>query len=381
MSLIVDEHRHYLTDAVRVERFRQALTRALRPGMTVADIGSGTGVFGLLALAAGAARVHSIEATGMIEIARAVAAANGFQDRFHAHQSELRDVRLPERVDLCVGDFIGRFGFDAGAFETYPLCTARLLTDGGTLIPSAFSMFVAPVERADLAADAHFWTERRHGFDFSPVSEWAVNTGYPAHLSAGDLLGAPACIGRLPAGELPPAGGIRREVDLQIDRPGTLHGLGGWCSAELVPGVEMTNSPLSADRIARRNVFLPLSSAVGVAAGDIVRARVSILPLEVMVTWAVEVRGPGGLRQPRQTHSTLRGMLLSRAMLRRSRPDATPGLSPRGFARLTTLQLCAERRPLREIEGGVWERHRELFASRDEAAGFVAEVVSCYAAD
>jgi type I protein arginine methyltransferase len=381
MSLIIDEHRHYLTDAARVERFRQALTRALRPGMTVADIGSGTGVLGLLALAAGAARVHAIEATGMIEIARAVAVANGFQDRFHLHQSDLRDVRLPERVDLCVGDFIGRFGFDAGAFETYPLCTARLLTEGGTLMPSALSMFVAPVERADLAADAHFWTERRHGFDFSPVSEWAVNTGYPAHLSAGDLLGAPACIGRLPTGELPPAEGIRREVDLRIDRPGTLHGLGGWCSAELVPGVEMTNSPLSADRIARRNVFLPLSSAVGVAAGDIVRARISILPLEVMVTWSVEVHGPGGLRQPRQTHSTLRGMLLSRAMLRRSRPDATPGLSPRGFARLTTLQLCAERRPLREIEAGVWERHRELFATRDEAAGFVAEVVSRYAAD
>jgi type I protein arginine methyltransferase len=381
MSLVVDEHRQYLSDHARVDCFRRALSATIRPGMTVADVGAGTGILGLLALTAGAARVHSIESTGMIEVARALAAANGFRDRFHPYQAHLRDVRLPERVDVCVGDFIGRIGFEAGAFEIYPRCAAHLLKPGGTLVPSAFSMFIAPVERPDLAASAHFWNSHRHGFDLTPVAAWAVNTGYPAHLVSGDLLGTPALIARLPTSELPPQEGVRASLELRIERPGTLHGLGAWFSAELAPGIEMTNSPLSAKRIGRRNVFLPLSRVVNVREGDTAHVRLHILPLEVLVTWSVEVHDPRGVREPRQTQSTLRGMLLSRALLRRGEPDAAPGLSPRGLARLTTLQWCAERRTLRQIEDHVWDQHRDLFATRGEAAGFVAEVVSRYAAE
>ena len=104
MSLIVDEHREYLSDPARLEAYRRAIHEVVRPGMVVADLGSGTGILGLFALEAGAARVYSIEATGMIEIARALAGANGFRDRFHAVQSHSSEAELPERVDAIVSD-------------------------------------------------------------------------------------------------------------------------------------------------------------------------------------------------------------------------------------------------------------------------------------
>src|SRR5919112_4705572 len=69
VSLIVDEHREYLSDSTRLTVFRRAIRECVPPGAVVADIGSGTGILGLLACEAGAARVYSIEATGMIEIA------------------------------------------------------------------------------------------------------------------------------------------------------------------------------------------------------------------------------------------------------------------------------------------------------------------------
>lgn len=380
MSLIVDEHREYLADETRVNLFRRAIAEVVRPGAVVADIGCGTGILGLLALQAGAARVHAIEATGMIGVASTLAVANGFGDRFHAHEGHLLDVRLPERVDACICDFVGRVGFDAGVFEIYPYARQHLLKPGGVLLPSDISLSIAPVERPDLAATAHFWSSERYGLSLSTVTDWAVNTGYPCWLTPEDLLGEPASAGSLPTGDLPPADGLRAALEIRAARDGTLHGLGAWCTAQLSPGVEMTNAPLAADRIKRRNVFFPLKQPVPVSESDILRIRISIQPAELLVNWSVEVAGAGGVRHARQSHSTLKGMLLTAGTMRRTHPQFAPSLTPRGLARLTTLQLCDGRRPLGDIEELVWERHRELFLTRAEAAAFVAEVVAVYSA-
>ena len=80
MSLVLDEHRQYLSDAVRIDAFRRAIAEVVAPGSVVLDLASGTGILGLLACEAGARRVYAIEATGMTEIARAVASANGLHD-------------------------------------------------------------------------------------------------------------------------------------------------------------------------------------------------------------------------------------------------------------------------------------------------------------
>jgi protein arginine N-methyltransferase 1 len=377
VSLIVDEHREYLSDPVRLDLFRRALADCVRPGAVVADIGTGTGILGLMACQAGAARVYAIEATGMAAVARSVAAANGCADRMHVLQAHSFDADLPERVDLCVSDFVGRFGFDAGIFEIYPAARARFLRPGGTLLPSAVSLFIAPVERADMDTRVRFWTEPRAGFDMSPAFTWAVNTGYPIALDRADLLGPPGLVADAPTGDSPRSG-FRADLELAIVRDGVLHGLGGWCAARLSPGVTMTNSPLSDERIARRNVFFPIASPVRVGKGDRVEVRMRVLPADHIVSWIVTVVSASGPSAP-QPHSTLLGMLLTRDDLVRSNPEFVPALTPRGAGRLTTLQLCDGRRRLRDVEDLVFARHPDLFESRGEAAAFVAEVVSGYA--
>lgn len=377
MSLIVDEHREYLSDPMRLAAFRRAITEVVRPGAVVADVGSGTGILGLMALEAGASRVYSVEATGMIEIARALASANGFADRWRPVQRHSAEVDLPEPADVLVSDFVGRFGFDAGVFEIGPDVARRWLRPGGTLVPSRVAMFLAPVERPDMYAQVHFWSRPCAGFDVTPAFTWAVNTGYPVTLASGDLLGDGAEVFAAPTGApLPPS--VRAEVALRITRRGTLHGLGGWASAQLSPGVTMTNAPLAAERIARRNVFLPLARPVAVERGDDVRVQFGLRAADHIVNWRVDLPSRPGAMQP-EAHSTLSGMLLSRDDLRRTSPGFVPVLTPRGEGRLTTLQLCDGRRSLREVEDLVYERHPALFRSRGEAAAFVAEVVTGYA--
>jgi protein arginine N-methyltransferase 1 len=373
MSLIVDEHRAYLSDTVRVDSFRRAIDATVRPGDVVVDIGSGTGILGFLACRAGARKVYAIESSGMIEIARALARANGFEDRMVFVNHHSAEAVLPELADVLVADLIGGMGFEVGLFPVYN-DARRFLKAGGRVIPARITLAAAPVEEAELFEDVQFWSRRCHGLDIGPVMRWAANTGYPRRLDPGSLLSqevvsttADPCDGdRL----------LRLKGSVDVIRAGTLHGICGWFDAELAPGVRMTNSPLAASRLPRRNVFLPLDRAARVAPGDTVAINIRIRPWDLVVSWDVEVTAGGERRQER--HSTLNGMLLSRNELGSQVPHACPRLTPRGVARRSVLELCDGARTLKAIEDEVFRRHPDLFPAVGEAQAFVAEVVANY---
>jgi Arginine methyltransferase oligomerization subdomain/Ribosomal protein L11 methyltransferase (PrmA) len=377
MSLVVDEHRQYLSDEIRVAAFRRAIAGVVRPGDVVLDLASGTGVLGLLACEAGAARVYSVEMDGMIEIARAAAVANGFADRMIFVPGLSSHVSLPEPVDAIVCDQIGHFGIEAGLVQFCSDARDRFLKPGGAMVPAGVELWLAPVESADLYGQVQVWTRRPAGFDFSAARAWAVNTGYPTTLPAEALLGAPAAGVRLDLSRVTPAP-FAFDAELAAARPGTLHGIGGFFSATLAPGVTLSNSPLAECRVNRRNVFFPVERPIALDAGDRIHVHMRIRPAETMIGWTVEVVGADGARKARSRHSTLAGMLLSREDLRRTDPRFVPRLTPCGVARSSVLALCDGVRPLAEIEREVYSRHPDLFASPAEAAEFVAEVVTRY---
>src|SRR5437016_5556680 len=133
MSLIVDEHRQFLADEIRMAAFRQAIEAVLRPSDIVLDLGSGTGILGLMACRAGARRVYSVELGGMIGVARDISKANGFADRQIFIKGHSMRVELPESVDLIVSDQIGRFGFESGIVQFFRDARKRFLKPKGRL--------------------------------------------------------------------------------------------------------------------------------------------------------------------------------------------------------------------------------------------------------
>ena len=386
MSLVVDEHRQYLADEVRVSAYQQAIAEVVRPGDVVLDLGSGTGILGMLACQAGAKRVYAVEEGGMIELARTVARANGFEDQITYLKGHSTRVKLPEKVDVALCDQIGRFGFEAGVGGFFNDVRERFLKPGGRLIPRQVNIFLALVECPETWGQVEFWNNSPAGFDFRPARTWAANTGYPVKLVPDQLLGEPARLCTMDLTRTAPAT-LGGELRIQAAKAGTLHGLGGWFSAQLSPNVVMSNSPLIPQSIERRNVFFPVDHPVPLEPGDCVRIRMHIIPNDLVVTWKVEVRRqqPGGNTtasnglKARFAHSTLQGMLICKEDLERTRPHFIPKLSPWGEARRSILELCDGLRPLAEIEQEVFRRHSDLFPSPDEAAAFVAEVITRYA--
>lgn len=379
MSLILDEHREYLSDSNRVAAFAGAIEQVVRPGDAVVDLGAGTGIMGLLACRAGAKRLYSIESTPLIEATRQINRANGFEERtcFIKQLSTL--ATIPERVDVVVADQIGRFGFEAGVVDYFVDARERFLKPGGILIPNRIELWAAPVEHPALFSQTQFWRNLPAGFDYSPACAIASNTGYPTKYTQEHLLGDAVngvSLDLYTCGR----GVFTFRGQSMVRRAGTMHGVGGWFVAQLSPSVKMSNSPLDPKSIERRNVFFPIAQPVPVAPGDRVLVEMTILPSDVMVSWKVYISSGAepAVSKGRFSHSTWKGMLLCQEDLSRTRPSATPRLTARGEGRKTVLDLCDGVRSLEQIERLVFERHGNLFRSQAEAALFVAEVVTRY---
>ena len=371
MSIELDAHRQFINDGPRVEALGRAIAAVVRPGHVVIDLASGTGILGLLACRAGAARVYCIEAGAIIGLARDLARANGFSDRMQFVLAHSSLARLPERADVLISDQIGQFGFEAGLVETVADVRTRLLKPGGRIIPERVTLYLAPVEAPGVRAGLTFWADDPVGFRFTPARDVAVNSGHRVRLEPGHLLG-PGVAGavlNLPTIADEP---FDCEAVVTATRDGLLDGIGGWFVADLAEGITMTNAPVHTNRIDRRNVVFPIDEAVPVRAGDALKVSMRVRPSNLLVRWTVEA--PNGRRF---AHSTFAGMLIPREDLERTRPTFVPQLTDRGVARRTVLELC-DGRPLQDIEREVYERHRDLFDSEAAAHVFVAEVVTRY---
>lgn len=377
MSRLIDEHRAYLSDAARIDAFRRAIAERVREGDTVVDLGAGTGILGLLACEAGAARVYAIDSGPVIEIARRLARDNGFADRI-VHLREVSTwTRLTEPVDVIVTDQIGHFGFEAGLIEFMRDAARRWLKPGGRTVPLRVDLLVAPVEHPELRSRIDFWRDRAAGFDVSSVYPQACNSGYPFSIEGGALLGEAARVIQLD----PIAGPdfYRGDATLEIARDGVLDAVAGWFSAQLSPSIRMTNAPGDPNRIGRRQVLLPLTPRTVVHEGDRVRATVSMRPADTLVTWTADLVGADGQHRAAVRHSTLDGMLIAHDDVARSAPSFVPALTPAGEARRSVLELCDGRRPIADIEREMRLRHPALIPDAASAAAFVAEVLSVYA--
>src|SRR6266568_6722730 len=86
-------------DSARHKRYEKAFRRAIRPGHRVLDIGSGTGLFAMMAARAGAAEVITCEANPVVAAAVCeVVAHNGLANRVRVVAKHSSDLEIG--VDL-----------------------------------------------------------------------------------------------------------------------------------------------------------------------------------------------------------------------------------------------------------------------------------------
>lgn len=262
---MLDYHRELIGDATRTDAFREAILRTVRPGDVVVDLGCGSGILSFFACQAGAARVYAIDNTSAADAAAYMATQLGFGERITVLQKESREVELPERADVLISETMGVLGFDEGIAGSVRDARARLVKRDARIVPSRVAVWLVPVE-VEYDYDRHvaFWNEPRYGLDLTPLRFFASNAVHFAYIRDGAWLAEPAELFALDL--------TRHESDqangratFTATRHGRLHGFGGYFSATLADGIELTNRQAHATSWAQ--AYLPLELPVAIRQG------------------------------------------------------------------------------------------------------------------
>lgn len=146
-----DFHRLMLGDQLRMDAYRAAVAESVRPGDTVLDLGTGTGILARWALEAGAARVYGIDLNkSILDTAVERLTVLGLVDRFVPLHGLSFDLELPERVDLVISEILGNLADNENAPAILGDARQRFLRPGGRMLPSRVESYLVPVaaERA-----------------------------------------------------------------------------------------------------------------------------------------------------------------------------------------------------------------------------------------
>jgi len=366
-----------IADRVRVDAYTEALRKTVRKGSIVAEIGTGPGVFAVLACQLGAERVFAIEPAEIIQVAREVAAANGCADRIEFFEGLSNRVTLPTRADVILSDLRGILPLFERHIPAIVDARRRFLAPGGTMIPRRDTVWAAIVEAPKPYSEVvDHWDQNAFGQNLSPARQLALNNAQKVRVSPAQLLTGHKLWATLdyPSIENPD---VRGNLEWTVERSGTGHGIVVWFDADLVEGVGFSNTPGAPETI-YGSLFFPWSQSVPLERNQIVCMGLEAKLVEEDYVWRWTTRvmpNEGSKASPLEfEQSTLGGAVLSPKQLHRLAADYIPQLSEDGLLRRRTFELMDGRASLEEIAHRLAAEFPKRFSSWKEALSYVGVV-------
>jgi type II protein arginine methyltransferase len=239
-------HFRILHDQLRNEAYASALQRDVKPGMTVFEIGTGTGLLAMLAARAGAAHVYTCERSADVaEAARAIVRRNGLADRITVIARDAHAVQLgqdmPARADLFVAEILDNSLLGEDVLPLTELARARFLKPEALLLPREIATLGFLTDGQGWGQ--HYRVDEVMGFDLSPFNRFS-----PVELDAGtqaggyEALSEPTLLAHFDLRRDTPAESARR-VTLTATRAGRAEVLLRWLRLDFGGGIVFENRP------------------------------------------------------------------------------------------------------------------------------------------
>lgn len=285
----IEYHRTLIADGIRNRAFHDALKAVIVPGVTtVADIGAGTGLLGLIASKLGAKEVFLYETAEVADVAAEILKRNRAKNchLFPCHSTEMDD---PPLADVVVSETLGNYALEENILETVKDARARHLKPGGVLIPRRITQFVAPVIAPRIHEELMAWDRTGLGIDFEPARIMSLNNIYVRIIEPKECLGGGTAPNAVSNG-IESSDGLAvawDTIDLSRDhrasRKGearwtiphqtTVYGFAIWWDAELIPGVVLSTAP-HAQRTHWEQLYLPLLDPMSIRAREAVAVSI-----------------------------------------------------------------------------------------------------------
>jgi hypothetical protein len=265
----IEYHRTLVADRVRNQAFHDALARTIKKGeTTVADIGAGTGLIGLMAAKLGAREVLLYEAAEVAGVADATIKANRARV-CHLMPCHSTEMEGPPRVDLVVSETLGNYALEENIVDTLADAQRRHLKDGGVMIPARIRQYVVPVTSGRIHKELVVWDEVGFGLDLSAARTMSLNNAYVRSFAADELLanGAGAKMWDEVVLGTDTRASRKGEASWKLDAAATVYGFAYWWEAELADGITLSTAP-DAPRTHWEQLYFPLLSPLSLAAGE-----------------------------------------------------------------------------------------------------------------
>jgi type I protein arginine methyltransferase len=370
-----------IEDRMRVAAYGNALRQAIRPGVTVLEIGTGPGFFAILASQLGARRVFAIEPSDIIQVARENAAANQCGDRIEFIQDLSTKVMLQAKVDIIVSDLRGILPLFQLHIPSIIDARQRFLAPGGILIPQEDKIWAGVIEAPKTYEEiVGPWEHSGLNMDLSPARRIAASSFQKARFRPEQLLATPQLWATLDYAkvESPDCAG---EVAWIIERAGVGHGIALWFDAILGEGIHFSNAPGSPELIYGM-MYFPWERPVLLSIGQSVRVKIEakLIGNDYVWRWTSHVCSLDESRKTitRFDQSILDGSLFSPARLRMAASNHVPKISEEGWVDRRVLELMDGHTSLEGIARRITEEFPQKFARWEDALAHVGTLSQKY---
>jgi protein arginine N-methyltransferase 1 len=374
----ISQYGSMIADRIRVDAYAKALKQCVRPDSVVLDIGTGTGIFALLACRYGARRVYAVDPSDSIELARQIAVRNGMDDRIVFIQDLSTQITLPEPVDAIVSNITGVLPFFELHIPSIADARRRFLKPGGVLIPREDRLFAALAEIPDPYCRLMTpWSEDSHGLDLSLGRQVVANTWIKQRVKPENLLSDAARCATIDYTAVEATGFCTR-LNWTASRHGVAHAVSLWFDSTTAPGVELSNAPHAPELIFGAACF-PLEEPVPLKPGDRISLalRADLIGSDYVWSWETLVTdGCSTDLAPiaRFQQSSFFAEATSPTQMRKRGADYRPDRNTEGEVELAVLSSMDGLMSLQEIAGRLLSQFPGRFRSEREALVFAGEM-------
>lgn len=298
--------RGMLIDHTRTLAFDRALRDMVRPGDTVIDVGTGSGILAMMAARAGAGTSWALEYTAMADWADRIARANGL-DAMKVVRGDAGAFVADGPADLVIGEFLGMYVLEEWRhYAAFVKVRDTNLKADGQVIPRAARLYLSAIDDRKLYRDRGFgfWEEPVYGFDFSAVragdisrpQRYITTADARSIVATGQIAGIDFRHGTA-ADYL-----FTSEITLDYPSAGNFHGLIGHFELDMGNGEILSTSPFARETCWHQSYFPVPAIRVPTGGQITVRARSFLDPDGDRMRFGLTVAGPGEVLDGQPEH-------------------------------------------------------------------------------